>query len=49
MKKKPKVNGAVKTNRTKRFKLTAEESLRRMEDFDKRKERFIAAIRKNKD
>jgi hypothetical protein len=32
-----------------RAKLTAEESLKRMQDFPKRKERFIAAVRKGKD
>lgn len=31
-----------------RVKLTAEESLRRMNDFDNRKDQFIASIRKGK-
>ena len=35
--------------RAPRRKLTAEESLQRMKDFDKRKESFIAALRKSKD
>jgi hypothetical protein len=32
----------------KRRKLSAEESLQRMKEFDKRKESFIAALRKSK-
>jgi hypothetical protein len=32
-----------------RFKLTATESLKRMQDFSKRKEAFIATVRKGKD
>ena len=32
-----------------RVKLTAEESLKRMQEFAKRKEQFIAAVRKGKD
>jgi hypothetical protein len=39
----------VKVQRPKRAKLTAEESLRRMEDFPERKEQIVAAIRKSKD
>jgi hypothetical protein len=35
--------------RGERVKLTAEESLKRMEEFAKRKEKFIAAVRKGKD
>jgi hypothetical protein len=35
--------------RMKRAKLTAEESLKRMEAFPVRKEQFVAAVRKNKD
>ncbi len=34
--------------RPKRRKLSATESLQRMKDFDKRKESFIAALRKSK-
>jgi hypothetical protein len=34
--------------RADRVKLTAEESLRRMEEFPKRKEDFIASVRKGK-
>ena len=30
------------------MKLSAEESLKRMNDFDKRKDKFIASIRKSK-
>jgi hypothetical protein len=35
--------------RAERAKLTAEESLKRMQDFSKRKEDFIASVRKGKD
>jgi hypothetical protein len=39
----------VKTLRPERAKLSREESLKRMREFPKRKEKFIAAIRKGKD
>jgi hypothetical protein len=32
-----------------RAKLTAEESLKRLQEFTKRKEQFVAAVRKGKD
>jgi hypothetical protein len=32
-----------------RAKLTAEESLKRLQDFGKRKEHFVASVRKGKD
>jgi hypothetical protein len=48
MAKKPKDNGELKIERPKRAKLTPEESLKRMQDFSKRKEKFIAAVRKGK-
>jgi hypothetical protein len=35
--------------RPKRLRITAEESLRRMKEFEKRRDAFIAAIRKGKD
>lgn len=35
--------------RARRVRLTAEESLKRMEAFPARKERFVAAVRKGKD
>jgi hypothetical protein len=35
----------TKQERPEREKLTAEESLKRTKEFDKRKEKFIAAIR----
>ena len=38
----------VETGRGGRVKLTPEESLRRMNEFSKRKENFVAAIRKGK-
>ena len=38
----------VKIERPPRIKLSAKESLKRTQDFDKRKEHFIAAVRKGK-
>ena len=38
----------IKIERPQRAKLSAEESLRRTEEFDKRREKFIASIRKGK-
>lgn len=38
----------IKIERPERAKLSAEESLKRTQEFDKRKERFIASIRKGK-
>ena len=35
-------------NRAERIKLTAAESLKRLQEFPKRKERFVAAVRKGK-
>ena len=35
--------------RTERGKLTAAESLKRLQEFAKRKEQFVAAVRKGKD
>ena len=46
---KKKAKAAVKEDRPRRRKLSAEESLQRMKEFDKRKESFIAALRKSKD
>jgi hypothetical protein len=37
------------SERAERTKLSAEESLKRMRDFAKRKERFVATVRKGKD
>jgi hypothetical protein len=37
------------TERVKRAKLTAEESLKRVQEFAQRKEHFVAAVRKGKD
>lgn len=48
MTKKAKVIKEIKISREERMQLSAEESLKRMKDFDKRKEKFIAAIRKSK-
>jgi len=39
----------IKIERPQRQTLTAEESLQRMKDFDKRKDKFIASIRQSKD
>jgi hypothetical protein len=49
MTKKGKVVKTVKIERPEPAKLSAEESLKRMKEFDKRKEKMIAAIRKSKD
>jgi hypothetical protein len=38
----------IKIERPPRAQLSAEESLKRTQEFDKRKERFIASIRKGK-
>lgn len=38
----------IKIERPPRAKLSAEESLKRTQEFDKRKERFIASIRRGK-
>jgi hypothetical protein len=38
----------TKTGRSQRLQLTAEESLKRMQEFAQRKEAFIAAVRKGK-
>ncbi len=47
---KPKLKAVheIRIERPERMKLSAEESLRRMNDFDKRKDKFIASIRKSK-
>jgi len=37
------------SERPERVELTAEESLRRLQEFAKRKEHFVAAVRKSKD
>ncbi len=42
---KAKVIKEIKPERPERMKLSAEESLKRMKEFDKRKEKFIAAVR----
>lgn len=38
----------IRIQRPPRAKLSAEESFKRMQEFDKRKEKFIASIRKGK-
>jgi hypothetical protein len=38
----------IKIERPKRAKLSPEESLKRMRDFEERKDQFIASIRKSK-
>jgi hypothetical protein len=48
MPKRKKGPGSIPTGSAKRAKLSAEESLKRMEEFPERKERFIAAVRKGK-
>jgi hypothetical protein len=44
---KKKAKAAREEGRPQRRKLSAEESLQRMKDFDMRKEAFIAALRKS--
>jgi hypothetical protein len=44
-----KAKAAAEKGRLQRRKLSAEESLQRMKEFDKRKESFLAALRKSKD
>ena len=39
----------IKIERPPRAKLSAAESLKRTQEFDKRKDKFIASIRKGKD
>ena len=48
MTKKAKVVKEVKIERPERAKLSAEESLKRMKEFDNRKEKFIATVRQRK-
>ena len=48
MAKKPRRSQTVKAGRTQRVKLSAEESLKRVREFGKRKEAFVAAVRKGK-
>jgi hypothetical protein len=48
MTKKAKVIKEVKIERPERAKLSAEESLKRMKEFDKRTEKFIATVRISK-
>jgi hypothetical protein len=48
MAKKQKEVQELKVQRPKRAKLSEEETLRRMEAFDERKEQFIASVRKGK-
>ena len=43
-----KVVHEITVERPERMKLSAEESLKRMNDFDKRKDKFIASIRMSK-
>ena len=42
-------NKGLPAARAQRAKLSPEESLKRMQEFAKRKERFVAAVRKGKD
>ena len=48
MTKKAKVVKEIKIERPERMKLSAEESIKRTKEFDKRKEKFIASIREGK-
>jgi hypothetical protein len=46
---KGKKRGKGSTEQAERAKLTAEESLKRLQEFAKRREHFVAAVRKGKD
>jgi hypothetical protein len=46
---KKKAKAAAEEGRPRRRKFSAAESLQRMKEFDKRKESFMAALRKSKD
>lgn len=48
VKKNLKIVREMRIERPERMRLTGEESLQRMNDFDKRKDEFIAPIRKSK-
>ena len=48
MAKKPRPTKAPQASRAKRVKLSPDESLKRVQAFDQRKEMFVAAIRKGK-
>ena len=48
MTKKAKIAKEIEIKRPERMKLSAEESLKRTKEFDKRKGKFIAAIRQAK-
>ena len=48
VKKNLKVVREIRVERPERAKISAEEALIRMNDFDKRKDKFIASIRQNK-
>lgn len=47
MTKKAKVIKEIKIERPERAKLSAEESIKRTKEFDKRKEKFIADVRRS--
>ena len=49
MTKKAKIVKEIKIERPERAKLSAEESIKRTKEFDKRKEKFIATVRQGKD
>lgn len=49
MRTKSQKSSKAKTERPKRAKISAQESLKRMREFSKRKAEFIAAIRKGKE
>ena len=49
MVKKPEESKAVKRKRRQRVKVSAQEALKRMQAFGKRREKFIAAVREGRD
>jgi hypothetical protein len=48
MVRKPKKNEEIKVERPERARLSEKESLKRLEEFPRRKEKLIAAVRKGK-
>ena len=48
VKKNLKIVREIRVERPERAKISADEALKRMNDFDKRKDKFVASIRQNK-
>ena len=48
VKKNLKIVREIRVERPERAKISADEALKRINDFDKRKDKFVASIRQNK-